>query len=90
MTELIIGLVIAVLGLLGFSCFKSRQVRTLKTEARKAEDTARQREKEIAIIEEVQDEIEETESDEKPVPVEAPGPGDSGSRLERLNRLHQH
>lgn len=63
------------------------QVETAETKRKEAEEDADTRKKELESIKKVQTKLEESESKEAPEKVEAASPGDSASRLERLNSV---
>lgn len=90
MRELILGLVVAVLGLLGFGVYKSHKLDEQKDKTREAEAKAEIREKQMEVVHEVRKQLNIIEKEKPPEKVESPAAGDSGSRLERLNRLHKH
>ena len=90
MTELIIGLLIAVLGLLGFGIYKSNKLEDQKIKTRQAEAKAEIREKQMGVVHEVRKELKIIEQEKPPTEKVAPESGDSSSRLDRLNRLHDN
>lgn len=63
------------------------QVETAETKQKEAEEDADARKKELESIKKVQTKLEESENREAPEKVEAASPGDSASRLERLNSV---
>lgn len=90
MVELILGLVIAVLGLLGFGIYKSNKLEDQKVKTQEAEAKAEIREKQMEVIHEVRKELKVIEEEKPPQEKTAPDSGDSASRLDRLNRLHNN
>ena len=90
MVELISTLVLAILGLLGFGIFKSHKLDQQKEKTREAEAKAGIREKQIEVVHEVRKDLKVIEQEKPPEKIEAPSSGDSDSRLDRLNKLHQH
>ncbi|MBQ3697689.1 MAG: hypothetical protein II883_07185 [Spirochaetales bacterium] len=90
MRELILGLVMAVLGLLGFGVYKSHKLDEQKTKTQEAEAKAEIREKQMEVVHEVRKQLNIIETEKPPEKMESPAAGDSGSRLERLNKLHKH
>ena len=90
MAELILGLVVAVLGLLGFGIYKSNKLEDQKVKTQEAEAKAEIREKQMEVIHEVRKELKVIEEEKPPQEKTAPDSGDSASRLDRLNRLHNN
>ena len=90
MSELILGLIVAILGLLGFGAYKSHKLEKQKEKIREAEAKAEIREKQMEVVHEVRKELKIIEEEKPPEKVEAPASGDSSSRLDRLNRLHNN
>lgn len=90
MTELIIGLLIAVLGLLGFGIYKSNKLEDQKIKTQQAEAKAEIREKQMEVVHEVRKELKIIEQEKPPTEKVSPESGDSSSRLDRLNRLHDN
>ena len=90
MVELISALILAILGLLGFGIFKSHKLDQQKEKTREAEAKAEIREKQMEVVHEVRKDLKVIEEEKPPEKVEAPDSGDSDSRLDRLNQLHQH
>ena len=90
MGEVIIGLLIAVLGLLGFGAFKSRKLEQQKEKTREAEAKSEIREKQMEVVHDVRKELGIIEEEKPPQKTAAPVSGDSSDRLDRLNRLHHN
>ena len=88
MSELILGLIVAILGLLGFGVYKSHKLDEQKEKTRDAEARAEIREKQMEVVHEVRKEIKAIEEESPPEKNEPSAAGDSDSRLDRLNRLH--
>lgn len=90
MVDVIVGLLVAVLGLLGFGIYKSHKLEDQKIKTQQAEAKAEIKEKQMEVVHEVRKELKVIEEEKPPQKVEAPSGGDSDSRLDRLNKLHQH
>ena len=90
MVDVIVGLLVAVLGLLGFGIYKSHKLEDQKIKTQQAEAKAEIREKQMEVVHEVSRELKVIEEEKPPQNTEAPVSGDSDSRLDRLNKLHQH
>lgn len=90
MGDLIIGLIVAVLGLLGFGIYKSHKLDEQKEKTQEAEAKAEIAQKQMEVVHEVRKELKIIEEEKAPEKVEAPASGDSSSRLDRLNRLHDN
>ena len=90
MSEFVFGLIVAVLGLLGFGVYKSHKLDQQKEKTREAEAKAEIKEKQMEVVHEVRKELKDIEEEKPPEKVEAPISDDSDSRLDRLNKLHQH
>lgn len=90
MSEFIFGLIVAVLGLLGFGVYKSRKLDEQKAKTQEAEAKAEIAKKQMEVVHEVRKELKIIEEEKPPERIEAPGVGDSDSRLDRLNRLHNN
>ncbi len=90
MSELMIGLLAAVLGLLGFGIWKSHKLEDQKLKTKEAEARAEVARKRMEVVHEVREEIRAIEDEKPPKRDEPPTTGDSASRIERLNGLHQH
>ncbi|MBO4393511.1 MAG: hypothetical protein J5800_04125 [Spirochaetales bacterium] len=90
MSDLILGLVVAILGLLGFGIYKSHKLENQKIKTQEAEAKAEIREKQMEVVHEVRKELKVIEEEKAPEKVKAPATGDSTSRLDRLNRLHNN
>ena len=90
MGDLVIGLIVAVLGLLGFGIYKSHKLDEQKEKTQEAEAKAEIAQKQMEVVHEVRKELKVIEEEKAPEKVEAPASGDSSSRLDRLNRLHDN
>ena len=90
MGDLIIGLIVAVLGLLGFGIYKSHKLDEQKEKTQEAEAKAEIAQRQMEVVHEVRKELKVIEEEKAPEKVEAPDHGDSSSRLDRLNRLHDN
>ncbi|MBQ7644178.1 MAG: hypothetical protein IJS84_04045 [Spirochaetales bacterium] len=90
MAEFVISLIVAVLGLLGFGIYKTHKLEDQKIKTQEAEARAEVARKQMEVVHEVRKELEVIEEEKPPEKVEAPISGDSDSRLDRLNKLHQH
>ena len=90
MSEFILSLIVAVLGLLGFGIYKSHKLDEQKAKTQEAEARAEIREKQMEVVHEVRKELKAIEEEKPPEKVESSASGDSTSRLDRLNRLHNY
>lgn len=90
MNEIMRMLILIILGLLGITKFQAWKTKDLKKEVRKAQDTLSIKEKEMDKLHEVQQKITTITQEEPPSKVAPPESGDVSSRLNRLNRLHEH
>ena len=90
MSEFVLSLIVAILGLLGFGIYKSHKLDEQKEKTQEAEARAEIREKQMEVVHEVRKELKVIEEEKPPEQVEAPASGDSASRLDRLNRLHNN
>lgn len=90
MAEFVISLIVAVLGLLGFGIYKTHKLEDQKIKTQEAEARAEVARKQMEVVHEVRKELKVVEEEKPPQTVEAPISGDSDSRLDRLNKLHQH
>ena len=90
MAELIAGLLVALLGLLGFGIYKSNKLEEQKLKTQQAEAKAEIREKQMEVIHDVRTELKVIEEEKEPERTTAPASGDSDSRLARLNGLHDN
>ena len=90
MSDVILGLVVTILGLLGFGIYKSHKLENQKIKTQEAEAKAEIAQKQMEIVHEVRKELKVIEEEKPPEKVEAPASGDSASRLNRLNRLHNN
>jgi len=90
MSNTVIGLIIAILALLGFGTYKSKKLSEQKQKTKEAEAKAYIREKQMETVHEIQKELNFVEEEGKPEKKEAPLSGDSESRIERLNKLHNN
>lgn len=89
-SKIIAALVAAVVALLGFGSYKSRKLKTQKEKTEEAEAKALIREKQMEAVHEIRNQLGLIEEEEKPEKKSAPTRGDSGSRIERLNRMHDN
>ncbi len=85
----IIAILIGICGVLfGVVCLKGKKVNSLKTETDSQEKTIKEAEKNIQEVKDVQKEIKQLDAEATPPEVVPPATtGDSGSRVERLNKL---
>lgn len=90
MSEFVFGLIVAVLGLLGFGVYKSHKLDQQKEKTREAEAKAEIKEKQMEVVHEVRKQLKLVEDEEAPKEKAAPASGDSASRIERLNKLHNN
>ena len=89
MNDIMQLLILIILGLLGITKFQSHKTKDLKKDIQQERDTAIRKEKELENIHEVQQKITAIEQEQPPEKIEPPESGDSASRLDRLNRLHE-
>jgi len=89
MNDIIQLLILIILGLLGINRLQARKAKDLKKDIQNERDTVKQREKELEKIDEVQHHITAITQEAPPETIEPPARGDAGSRLVRLNRLHE-
>lgn len=90
MSNTVFGLIIAVLALLGFGTYKSMKLSEQKQKTKEAEAKAQIREKQMETVHEVRKELNLIEDEKEPENKKAPLSGDSESRIERLNKLHNN
>lgn len=90
MSEIVLGLIIIILGLLGFSIYKSNKLENQKIKTQEAEARAEIKEKQMEVIHEVRKELNVIEDEKAPQKEATPPAGDSDSRLKRLNGLHDN
>ena len=90
MSEFVFGLIVAVLGLLGFGVYKSHKLDQQKEKTGEAEAKAEIKEKQMEVVHEVRKELKILEEEKPPEEKSAPVAGDSDSRIERLNKLHNN
>ena len=90
MSEFIFSLIVAVLGLLGFGIYEAHKLENQKIKTQEAEAKAEIAQKQMEVVHEVRKELKVIEEEKPPEKVEAPASGDSTSRLDRLNRLHNN
>lgn len=89
MNEIMQMLILIILGLLGITRLQAHKTRDLKKDIQKAQDTVKQKEKELEKIDEVHQKITTIAQEEPPGKIEPPQRGDTAGRLDRLNRLHE-
>jgi hypothetical protein len=89
MNEIMQMLVLIILGLLGITRLQASKTKSLKQDVRKAEDTAKRKDKEMETLYEVQQKITAITQEKPPEKTEPPESGDAVARLDRLNRLHE-
>ena len=90
MSDFVIGLLVVILGLLGFGSYKAKKLEDQKIKTQKAEAKAEIAKKQMEVINEVRKELKVIEEEKPPEKVEPPSSGDSTSRLDRLNKLHNN
>jgi len=90
MSNTVFGLIIAVLALLGFGTYKSMKLSEQKQKKKEAEAKALLREKQMETVNEVRKQLNLVEGEKKPEKKSSPLSGDSESRIERLNKLHNN
>ena len=89
MNEIMQMLILIILGLLGITRLQAYKTRDLKKDIQKAQDTVKQKEKELEKIDEVHQKITTITQEQPPEKIDPPGSGDVAGRLDRLNRLHE-
>ena len=67
--------------------FLYKNLKKTKEELQEAKAKLLIKDTELEVIRDVQDSIKESKNKEAPEEVKAPAPGDSASRLDRLNKL---
>lgn len=90
MSDITIGLIVAVLALLGFGTYKSKKLSDQKQKTKDAEERAEIRKKQMETVYEVRKELNLIEQEKEPQKTEPSACGDSDSRFDRLNQLHKH
>jgi len=90
MNDIMQMLILIILGLLGITRLQAHKNKDLKKDIQKTRDTVKQTEKELEKIDEVHQKITTITQEAVPEKIEPPESGDSASRLDRLNRLHEH
>ena len=90
MNEIFGILTVIIIGLFGINVMKSRKINSQKKEIKKQEAQIGKKKEEMNAIHEAQTKIEEIKKAPKPEEKETPESGDYASRLERLNKLHEH
>lgn len=78
------------LGLLGVTRFQASKIKTQKKNLETSKNKIKKNEDEFEKISEVQEKIEKVKNYEKPKKKKAAEHGDSSSRLDRLNKLHDN
>ena len=89
MNEIMQMLILIILGLLGITRLQASKTKSLRQDARKAEDAAKRKDKELETINEIQQKITAITQEAPPEKIEPPQSGDVAGRLDRLNRLHE-
>ena len=89
MNEIMQMLILIILGLLGITRYQAHKAKDLKKDIQQERETVKKREQQLEMIDEVQQKITTIEQEQPPEPIEPPARGDAGSRLVRLNRLHE-
>ena len=89
MDEIMQMLILIILGLLGITRLQAHKTRDLKKDIQKAQDTVKQKEKELEKIDEVHQKLTTITQEKPPEKIELPESGDTAGRLDRLNRLHE-
>ena len=90
MNDIMQILLLSILGLLLITRLQAHKNKDLKKDIQKTRDTVKQTEKELEKIDEVHQKITTITQEAVPEKIEPPESGDSASRLDRLNRLHEH
>ncbi len=92
MNTTFLGILVGLCGVLfGIIAYKDKKISKLKNESKTNKQTAEVAEKRIEEVEDVQKKLKDLEKNSTP-PEEVPTPstGDSQSRLDRLNKLHNN
>lgn len=90
MSSFIQMLILAIFALLGITSMERNKSKRLKQQVKQAEDTIKQTNKKMESLDAIQKEIKAIETEEAPKKIKPPESGDVASRLDRLNKLHQH
>ena len=89
MNEIMQMLILIILGLLGITRLQASKAKSLKQDARKAEDAAKRKDKQMETLNEVQQKFDAITEEKPPQRIEPPESGDAAARIDRLNRLHE-
>ena len=90
MNTLITIVVTILLSLVGITKHQSNKMKVQKKELDKTKQQVKEKYKELEDINELQNKIKELRKEEKPKKKKAAISGDSSSRLDRLNKLHDN
>jgi len=90
MNTFITIIVTIILSLLGITKYQSNKIKVQKKEIDNTKKQIKSAKDEFEIINGVQDKIKKVEIDEKPKKKKAAKSGDSSSRIDRLNKLHDN
>ncbi|MFA7109720.1 MAG: hypothetical protein WC162_11310 [Sphaerochaetaceae bacterium] len=90
MNTFITILVTILLGLLGITKFQTNKIKEQKNDLENSNNLVKKKDKELEAINEVQQKIKKVKSETKPKKKNTPKTGDSTSRLDRLNKLHDN
>lgn len=90
MNTFISVLLTIILGLIGVNRFQSSKIKTQKKNLENSKNKIKKNEKEFEKISDVQEKIEKVKVYENPKKKKAAEHGDSSSRLDRLNKLHDN
>lgn len=90
MNTFITILVTILLGLLGITKFQTNKIKEQKNDLENSNNLVKKKDKELEAINEVQQKIKKVKSETKPKKKNIPKTGDSTSRLDRLNKLHDN
>ncbi len=90
MNTIITIIVTIILGLLGITKHQSNKIKVQKKDIEYSKNLVKKKEKELEAINEVQQKIKKVKSEAKPKKKTTPKIGDSSSRLDRLNKLHDN
>jgi hypothetical protein len=85
MNEIMQMLIHIILGLLGITRLQASKAKSLRQDARKAERSAKRKDKEMGTINEIQQKITAITQEAPPEKIEPPQSGDVAGHLDRLN-----
>lgn len=89
MNEIFTVLIVVILGLFGINVMKSKKIKKQKEEIKTSDKIIEQKKEELKTINDTHKRIEKIKETPKPEVKASPKAGDSTSRIERLNKLHE-